>query len=602
MADALDLPATRNAVENPILNSPFEEPRRHYDFSGPVPRIVEGRRPAGYHGVPRTDQAHGAIAAHEFFPLPLVNDIRERIRAWRAAGYPNVTRTTRDLLDHWNRPERRPLFFCQREAVETMIWLAEGTAADRQGIEIPLDVPNDLESAQKSYGPLRRYCAKMATGSGKTIVMAMLSAWSIVNKVVNRQDARFSDAVLIVGPNLTVKERLQVLDPNRADNYYDAFELLPAGFRDLLSRGRVFVTNWHIFAVQDDERRHGIVQRGRESDTAFVRRVLGRDLGGSQPLLVINDEAHHAYRPAPPVPDGEQLDLREMSAEEKKEAEEFAKEATVWVGGLDRVNAVRGMRAVFDLSATPFYLKGTGYQEGAPLPWIVSDFGLVDAIESGITKVPRVPVADDSGRPDPKYFHLWRQIMARLPQSERETNKRKAKPEAVWREAEGAFTTLADKWKATAEQFAEAEHPVPPCMIVVAANTALASVISSAVKNGDVTDALKDDYTLAIDSRVLAEAEGAEDGGTVDQAQQLLRLTTATVGKAAWPDERPPVGFESLPTPPGKDVRCVVSVGMLTEGWDASNVTATSAARRTGRSPSRPAAPSTPRGSCAGTA
>jgi type III restriction enzyme len=564
----------RNAVDNPILNSPFHEPARHFDFSGPAPRIVQGRRAAGYHGVPRTEQTHGAIASHAFLPLPLANEIRERVRAWRERGYPNVTTTTRDLVEHWNRADRRPLFFCQREAVETIIWLTEGTPADRQGIEVPTDIPNDLESAQKSYGQLRRYCAKMATGSGKTIVMGMVCAWSILNKLVHRQDTRFSDAVLIVGPNLTVKERLRVLDPNRTDNYYDAFDLLPRGYRDMLSQGRVFITNWHAFAVRDDDRKRGIVQRGRESDAAFVRRVLGRDLGGSQSVLVINDEAHHAYRPAPPAPEKDDAPGQpDLSADEKREVEEFAEEATVWVGGLDRINKVRGIRLVVDLSATPFYLKGTGYPEGSPLPWTVSDFGLVDAIESGITKVPRVPVADDSGRPDPKYFHLWRQIMTRLPQSERETNKRRAKPEAVWREAQGALTTLADKWQATAEHFDESAHPVPPCLIVVAANTALAGVVADAVKRGDVIDALSGDLTFAIDSKVLAEAEVAEDGGTVDKTKQLLRLTIATVGKPAWPDNRSPEGYEDLATPPGKDIRCVVSVGMLTEGWDASNVT-----------------------------
>lgn len=196
MAAELDEPQpSRNAVDNPILNAPFREPTRHYDFSGPAPRIVLGRRPAGYHGVPRTEQTRGAIASHAFLPLPLVNEIRERVRAWRERGYPNVTTTTRDLLEHWNRYDRRPLFFCQREAVETIVWLAEGTPADRQGIEVPADIPNDIEAAQKNYGPLRRHCAKMATGSGKTIVMAMVCAWSILNKLVHRQDTRFSDAV-----------------------------------------------------------------------------------------------------------------------------------------------------------------------------------------------------------------------------------------------------------------------------------------------------------------------------------------------------------------------------------------------------------------------
>ena len=567
-------PSARNAVANPNLNSPFQEPARHYDFSGPLPRVVEGRRPAGYHGVPRTERTSGAIASHAFFPLPVVNDIRQRVRAWREDGYPNVTTTTRDLLEHWNRGDRRPLFFCQREAAETIVWLTEATPADRQGIDVPLDVPTDLESSQKGDAGLRRQCAKMATGAGKTIVMGMICAWSIINKVVHRQDARFSDSVLIVSPNLTVKERLYVLDPNRADNYYDMFDLLPRGYRDLLSRGHVFITNWHAFAVRDDGRKRGVVQRGRESDGAFVRRVLGRDLGGTQPLLVINDEAHHAYRPAPPLTaaDEDASACVDLSADEKRDCEEFAEEATVWLGGLDRINRVRGIRLVVDLSATPFHLKGTG-RDGTPLPWIVSDFGLVDAIESGITKIPRVPVADDSGRPDPKYFHLWRQIMSRLPSSDQETNKRRAKPEAVWREAQGAFTTLADKWQATAKHFSKSKHPVPPCLIVVAANTTLANVIATAVKRGDVIDALGGDATFAFDSKVLAEAEAAEDGGTVDKTKQLLRLTTATVGKGAWPNDRPPAGFEEVTTPPGKNVRCVVSVGMLTEGWDASNVT-----------------------------
>lgn len=573
-AEESDPQQPSNAVDNPILNSPFGAPERHYDFSGPVPRIVEGRRQAGYHGVARTEKNGAAIARQALIPLPLVNEVRARVQAWRSRGYPNVTTTTRDLLEHWNRADRRPLFFCQREAAETFVWLVEATPADRQGIDVPPDVPNDLESAQKGYAPLRRYCAKMATGSGKTIVMAMVCAWSILNKLVHRQDARFSDSVLIVGPNLTVKERLRVLEPNRADNYYDAFDLVPRGYRDLLSRGRVFVTNWHAFTVLDDARRRGVVQRGRESDTAFVRRVLGHDLSGSQPLLVLNDEAHHAYRPAPPAvnDDGTAPDV-DLQADERRDLKAFAEEATVWVGGLDRINKVRSIRLVVDLSATPFYLKGTGYQEGAPLPWIVSDFGLVDAIESGITKIPRVPVSDDSGRPDPKYFHLWRHIMARLPASERETQRRQAKPEAVWREAEGAFATLASKWQQTNEHFRSCSREVPPCLIVVAANTGLANVVASSVKRGDVTEALSGDSTFAIDSKVLAAAEAASEGGTVDMAQQLLRLTIGTVGKRAWPDNRPPSGFEELATPPGKNVKCVVSVGMLTEGWDASNVT-----------------------------
>jgi type III restriction enzyme len=560
-----------NAVENPILNSPFEEPKQHYDFTGAEPRIVDGRRAAGYYGVPRTENVSGALASQEFFQLPLVNELRRRVGQWRVRRWPNVTPVTRDLLEHWHRPDRRPLFFAQREAVETLIWLVEATPADRQGIGVPADEPVDPESIKKGYKALRRYCTKMATGSGKTTVMAMVAAWSILNKLANKQDGRFTDAVLVVCPNLTVKERLQVLRPQLAGNYYETFDVVPGGYRDLLARGRVHVTNWHVFGVKDDTGTRGVVKRGRETDTGFARRVLDRDLGRTGELLVLNDEAHHAYRPAPRAEEEAQLELEKLAADEKSEVEEFAEEATVWVSGLDRINKIRGVKMVVDLSATPFYLKGTGYKEGDPLPWVVSDYGLVDAIESGITKVPRIPVLDDSGRPDPKYFRLWREIMDKLPDSERETSKRRAKPESVWREAEGALVTLAAKWKETLAYFEACKYPVPPALIVVAANTTLSQLIEESLKRGSIIEELAGDYAFRIDSKALAEAE-TEEGGTKEGAAEKLRIKTATVGKAKWPDDKPREGYEGQ-EPPGKNVRAVVSVGMLTEGWDAQNVT-----------------------------
>jgi type III restriction enzyme len=163
--------------------------------------------------------------------------------------------------------------------------------------------------------------------------------------------------------------------------------------------------------------------------------------------------------------------------------------------------------------------------------------------------------------------------MNRLPGSERQTVKRRASTQTVWREAQGALVTLAGKWMATAEHFAASRFPVPPVLIMVAANTEFSAVVAGALRKGEVIEDLASDNTFAIDSRVLDEAEGVEDGTTKDDVKQFLRLKTATVGKAEWPDDRPPEGFEHLTTPPGKDVRCVVSVGMLTEGWDAQNVT-----------------------------
>lgn len=534
-------------VDNPIINSPFEEPSRYWAYEDGQPVLKDGRRPAGYYLKPHTGGGQTALLAEEFVPLELVNTIRERVKAWRGKGYPGVTPITRQLLNHWNNPEReRKLFFCQREAAETLIWLVEAPPAEKQGIVIPKD------------NQLTRYACKMATGSGKTVVMGMVIAWQVLNKLVNPQDRRFSDAVLMVCPNLTIRERLQVLLPWKPGNYYEKFNLVPCGMLERLQQGRFEITNWHLFLPKTDNGSRSVVQRGQESDTAFCRRVL-KELGNKQNILVINDEAHHAHRPAtPPDKVGEAL-----SPEEEAEL----KEATVWVEGLDKINAVRGINFCADFSATPFYIKGSGYEEGTPFPWVVSDFGLVDAIESGIVKIPRVPVDDDTGAIIPKYFRLWECINAQLPAAERQTAHRRAKPESVLREAEGALATLASEWKKTYDEFQKANSPVPPVLIVVCDNTDLARVVHAHIAQGNVLPELKNEdveYTFRIDTKLLAEAESAVEGQSKQQAAEQLRKVVDTVGKTEWEHEG---------EPPGKHIRCVVSVGMLNEGWDAQNVT-----------------------------
>jgi type III restriction enzyme len=535
-------------VDNPILNSPFEEPTRYWAYDEGQPVLVEGRRPAGYYFKSRTRGEQLAMLEEEFVPLELVNTIRERVREWRVQGYPDVTPITRQLLNHWNNPDReRKLFFCQREAVETLIWLVEASPARKQGITIPKDEG------------LTRYACKMATGSGKTVVMGMVIAWQVLNKLANPQDRRFSDAVLLVCPNLTIRERLQVLLPWKVGNYYERFDLVPRGMLERLQQGRFQILNWHLFQLKDDSRSRSVVQRGVESDAAFCRRVL-KELGAKQNILVINDEAHHAYRPAP-LPE----EVRErLSPEEIEEREE----ATVWISGLDRINKIRGINFCADFSATPFYIKGSGREEGEPFPWIVSDFGLVDAIESGIVKIPRVPVDDNTGALIPKYFRLWEAINQSLPVSERQTARRRAKPESVLREAEGAIATLASEWKRTFDEFQRSGSPVPPVMIVVCDNTDLAKIVYEHIASGKVLSELQNqpaaEVTLRIDTKLLKEAESAVDGETKQQAAERLRKTVDTVGKTEWDGEG---------DPPGKHIRCVVSVGMLTEGWDAQNVT-----------------------------
>jgi type III restriction enzyme len=535
-------------VDNPIINSPFEEPTRWWAYEEGHPVLKEGRRPAGYYFRTRTHAAQMAMFEEEFIPLDLVNTIRLRVKNWREQGYPGVTSVTRQLLKHWNNPNRdRKLFFCQREAAETLIWLIESSPAEKQGITIPKD------------NGLTRYACKMATGSGKTVVMGMIIAWQVLNKLANPQDRRFSDAVLLVCPNLTIKERLQVLLPWKPNNYYEKFDLVPRGMIERLQQGRYQITNWHLFQPKDDSRSRSVVQRGTESDYAFCRRVL-KELGNKQNILVINDEAHHAYRPAPLSDEVSKY----LSPEEIEEREE----ATVWISGLDKIHNVRGVNFCADFSATPFYIKGSGYEEGSPFPWIVSDFGLVDAIESGIVKIPRVPVDDNTGALIPKYFHLWKSINQSLPASERQTVHRRAKPESVLREAEGALATLASEWKKTYETFKRSGSPVPPVLIVVCDNTNLAELVHKHIASGNVLAELQNkgtgEVTIRIDTKLLKEAESTVEGETKKEIAERLRKIVDTIGKIEWEGEG---------DPPGKNVRCVVSVGMLNEGWDAQNVT-----------------------------
>ncbi len=608
-------------VNKPILCSPYEEPTEHwvYDRATGEPSRVPGRRPASYwYKTQRTGSAQGELfAEEERDDLPLVNALRDDVRRWRQANYEGATPVTKQLLAYWARSDRpRRLFFCQREAVETVIYLTEILASRREPRWTPklreddyqrlcqgekptfmpgtrlevfprlVDIPNE-----PWLPPLTRYGCKMATGSGKTVVMAMLIAWAFCNRGRVPGDERFPSAALVVCPNLTIKERLQVLRPDNKDGtYYDEFDLVPSQLRPLLNAGKVLVTNWHQFAPESPHSEGGksyvVVNKGEESPDAFARRVLG-DLYERAPIMVLNDEAHHAYRPASVE------EAARLSAAERAERDE----ATVWISGLDRINQACGIRFCIDLSATPFYLQGSGYIEGSPFPWLVSDFGLVDAIESGLVKIPRLPVSDTTGRPEPKYFALWRHITEHLQPGERLPGG-KPKPEVVWREAQDALITLASQWKerfAYIQQATPDKERMPPVMIIVCDNTDIAELFYKNISGEETAEVVGDDDddeeesaprrrrrktqtaygsgqlfpelfanrpgfrpTLRIDSKLLAEAESDDPNASRRDAGEALRAIVATVGKQGKP---------------GEQVRCVVSVQMLTEGWDANNVT-----------------------------
>ena len=478
--DQLEIPI--QPVERPILCNPYEEPDAHWVYDTETGEAIKqpGRRAAGYwYKTQRTGSQQiqmRFIQEEQRDDLPLVNALRDDVRRWRESKYRNATVVTRELLRHWTREDKeRRLFFCQREAVETIIYIAEIRRAKKNTGFTPqftetdlaelIDAPNTSDSG---IPDLIRYGCKMATGSGKTVVMAMLIAWAFCNRGKVPSDERFPAAALVVCPNLTIKERLQVLRPESPDNYYDAFELIPTKLRPLLNKGKVLVTNWHQFAPESEHSEGGqsyaVVNKGEETPDAFAKRVLG-ELHERAPIMVLNDEGHHAYRPAPTD--------ENLSADAKKERQD----ATVWISGLDTINRACGIRFCVDLSATPFYIQSSGHPEGKPFPWLVSDFGLVDAIESGITKIPRLPVSDTTGRPEPKFFRLWEAIQAGIPSGDRLSGG-KPKPEVVYREAEDALSTLASQWKERfeyIEQASDAQEKTPPVMIIVCDNTNIAA-------------------------------------------------------------------------------------------------------------------------------
>ncbi|MCK6632370.1 MAG: DEAD/DEAH box helicase family protein [Fimbriimonadaceae bacterium] len=573
------------AIESPICNPPYDEPSRYWQVvdletgERTEPKLIEGaRRPAGYFYSPKGAKYESGILEEQFVRLDCVNEIRSRVRQWREEGYRGVTPVTRRLLEHWalGKPERdMPLFFCQREAAETIIWLHEAHPADRQGLTVrllpqaPSSVTNQTEEGdvvplEKAHEEFLRYCLKMATGTGKTLVMAMLIAWSALNKAHYPQDTRFSDAILIVAPGLTVRERLQVLYPEYEGNYYDRFELVPGALRTMLSGAvKLHIVHRQEMAVQDDRRKRGVVKLGEESDAAFANRILKKQLGSKQRLLVLNDEGHHCYRPRERqrAEGNGQPDLNEENGEPvTKEEKEENERAAQWITGLEKINRARTILTCIDLSATPFYIHGSGYPVGRPFPWIVSDFGLVDAIESGLVKIPQIPVDDSLGGSPPAYFHLWRWINEKLPPESRETARRKAKPEAVVLEAEPAVVTMIGNWLEEFERWAGEGSKVPPVLIVVTQDTTLSKLLYERMTREDFefkefVNTEKQQVTYLYDSKELKEVEEGEKAKKSELRKRAIMLSVGKEGE------------------PGEQVRCIVSVSMLTEGWDASNVT-----------------------------
>ena len=620
--------------EKPILNSPYAYPGQHWelldgqptnqiipsrrrsDFYSPVPKPKKQRQNSKQSSLTFQDAQGITSDEQEYNPTPIINEIRTYVEKWRSLPNPNdwgVTPETARLLQHWRHHKFdgvRP-FFCQVEAVETAIWLAE--VAPKMGVAAQ-KFAEHLKLANAQANPeLIRTALKLATGAGKTTVMAMLIAWQTINAKRHPNSKQFSRGFLVVAPGLTIKDRLRVLLPNDLDSYYKSREIVPPDMLADLDHAKIVITNYHAFRLRERlEVAKGTRQaiegwRGEklqtlETEGQMIQRIMP-ELMGMKNIVVLNDEAHHCYRARVNDADGETED--DLKGEEKDEAKENNETARMWISGLEAVKRKQGLSMVYDLSATPFFLRGSGYREGTLFPWTMSDFSLMDAIECGIVKLPRVPVSDNLISGDaPMYRNLWDHIGKLMPKKGRTkgaTNDPKDLPTVL----RSAIEALYGHYKKTFELWQSEGIGVPPVFIVVCNNTNTSELIYKYIsgyvqQNEDGTEntipghlELFDNYdsyfnrlprpnTILIDSaqlesgdalsedfRKMAEVEinyfrreriEREEKGASDEESDatLLREVMNTVGKKGRL---------------GEQIRCVVSVSMLTEGWDANTVT-----------------------------
>jgi len=539
-----------NTSNHLIINSPYEAPKSHLKYIRELRtfEVIKGRRSAGY--VVASDSSKSFDDPGHFVELPLVNQIRLRVDKWREEGYPGITNITKNLLDYWQNSEREnKLFFCQIEAIETLIWLVEVPDNQKLGIIIPTD-----------GGAFQRVCSKMATGSGKTVVMAMLIAWQVLNKVTYPKDDRFTKNVLIVAPGLTVKNRLQVLLSSNVNNYYLQFDIIQSSDFDKLRQGKIKIVNWHMLAPLDPNAGPKVMKKGEESPEAFTKRVL-TDFSVAKNILVINDEAHHAWRT------NINAEGKYQRVDEDKDSAEIA---TVWIGGLDKINKTRNIIRCYDFSATPYLPSGKKTDEDSLFSWIVSDFGLNDAIESGLVKTPRVVIRDDgklTKEYKSRFYHIYMDATVKNDIS-RKAEANEPLPDLI----NIAYYSLGTDWLETKKLWQKFNMITPPVLITVCNRTETSARVEYAFNHGKIRiDELNNpEKTLRIDSKVLAEAEERDyeeqtqnidsnvDNISKKNQAELLRLKVDTVGKEGEP---------------GEQIQNVIAVAMLSEGWDTKTVT-----------------------------
>ncbi|MBD3386425.1 restriction endonuclease [candidate division KSB1 bacterium] len=621
--------------EQPVINSPYEYPRRHWELDEqgqPTQKIINHRRTAEFiTPIPKPRKQKGSARQEQFIydegkglssrkqkydPTPVINSLRKQVDQWRLIPDPNdwrVTPETARLLQHWRHhrfSHIRP-FFCQIEAVETAIWLAEVAPQVGKNGQIFLDhlTNANADAAKEDDAKLMRIALKMATGAGKTTVMAMIIAWQTINAIRRPTSSRFTRGFLVVTPGLTIKDRLRVLQPNDPDSYFSDRELIPNDMLPDLERARIVITNFHAFKLRE---RMELSKSGRallkgrggelqtlETEGQMLQRVMPQ-LMGMKNILVLNDEGHHCYEEKSDKKD------KKLKGDERKEAEKNNEAARLWVNGLKIVSKNLGGSRVYDLSATPFFLRGSGYVEGTLFPWTMSDFSLMDAIESGIVKLPRVPVADNiPGNDMPKYRNLWEHIRTRMPKKGRGKTK-SLDPLSLPVELQTALEALYGHYKKTYVLWEKSGMDIPPCFIIVCNNTSTSKLVYDFIsgfyrenEDGSLTlengrfelfrnfdehgNPLARPRTLLIDSEQLESGDALDKNFrdmAVDEIDRFRREIIERTGDRRQAENltdqdllREVMNTVGKPGRLGESIRCVVSVSMLTEGWDANTVT-----------------------------
>lgn len=571
---------------NPVINGPFTPPEWHWPLTdaaravGPAnPGRRESQNLPPVAGARTRRRGRPNDISAQWQPLPLVNKIRQATEDWQNRGCPGITPQTRTLIEHWTATDGKLSipYFAQLDAVLTHIYVRETQ---------PPEIVKELEGLNARYNDgIPRICHKMATGTGKTLVMAMLIVWQTSNWHANPADPRFTRRFLLLAPGLTVRERLEAaLTVRNPDSEYRQFEILPPGesWEQALLNADIRTVNYHQLQPQDTGLRptgeaKTLLDGGRkpitpaeyaarlETPTEVVARITGLGAADDGKVMVINDESHHCHRGDPRKPEPHD---------------------TMWFQGLRHLRDAGRLHYATDLSATPTYIT---QENPLPVEWIVSDYSLVDAIEAGLTKIPKVPTLETNSN-HPRYRDIW---TATDPKERSRFDPRNASNNVPLKEALGVL--YQDYVRTDAEWAAEhhkraAAPPTPrrriPVMAVVMNSVANANNMFQYIADGHAGAALLQnpaEGTTGLPRTIIVHSR-LEDGEAVagalakpvralaeryrqhqpygfshqDKAEEIIRRVMNTVGK---------------PGQPGEQIRCVISVGMLTEGWDARTVT-----------------------------